>query len=157
MDKKKALEKAAYLCSKREVAQSEIETKLDKWSVLPDDAVEVVEYLIKEGYVNNLRYAQSYVRDKYRFNRWGRVKIKYGLRFKEIAGSDISTAMEEINESLYVKNLIDLLKNKRRSLRKEEDLYKKKASMIRYAQSRGFENELIYDCLNNLDRDEEEE
>lgn len=142
---KEAIAKAAALCSKKEYCVSEIRAKLDKWEVSDPDAV--LDYLQKEKYIDESRYASAYVRDKFRFNKWGRIKIRHHLKQKRVPIQLIDSAIEkEINEENYVALLKQLLDMQRKKVKGTTD-YEISAKLYRFAYSRGFEAELISEFI----------
>ena len=107
-----------------------------------------MRHLIEERYIDNRRYAEAFVRDKYRFNKWGRIKIAQGLRMKGIDNDMIEAAMETINEKEYIDILRDLIKAKRKSTRGASE-YEINGKLIRFATGRGFEFDTIRKCIND--------
>ena len=143
-----ALAKAANLCAKGEHCAADIREKLHQWGIDDYDADTIVEKLLDQGFINENRYAKAYIYDKYRFAKWGRIKIEQGLRQKQIPSSVIKPLMEEvIDKEEYMQILRDLLNQKRKSL-KEEDEYQLKAKLSRFALQRGFTYEEV---LCNID------
>lgn len=153
METNKAKSRLAKLCSMKEVCEHDALEKLHKWEIFFDQAEEIVAWLIKEKFISNNRFARFYARDKYRFNKWGRIKIRYALKMKEISHNDIEDAMTEINEKEYRDILKHVVKAKLKST-KEEDPYKLKIKVHNHAQSKGYESNLIFmaieDELTNL-------
>jgi len=150
MEYKEGLNRAAAFCAQAEHCRSEVVDKLEKWGVEPDDSEAIVEYLLKEGYLNEGRYAEFYVRDKYRLNKWGRIKIEYSLRQKGVDRGAIYSALETIDQGLYMDNLCELLRVKARSV-SSKDEYDKRAKLFRFAASRGFDSEEISKALGRLE------
>lgn len=143
-----ALVKTSNICARQEKCIFDIEKKLRDWDVEPSIRHRVIDQLIKEKFIDEERYIKFYVKDKFVFNRWGKIKIKWQLKGKQIYGQSVEEALSQINEVEYADALAQLLINKRRSL-KGDDKYKIKASLIRYASSRGFEPDLIYRILDS--------
>lgn len=141
-----ALTRAAALCSKCEQAESDIRKKLHDWGISPDDADTIIDTLTAERYLDEQRFATAYTRDKFRFDGWGRVKIAYNLRMKQIGSQVIDNALAEIDDEDYEQSLRRLLASKLRTLRGKEPI-QIKASLLRFAASRGFEQGLIYRLL----------
>jgi regulatory protein len=132
------LNKAATLCSSSEHCISEIAVKLQRYK-LPVNAIQhITSRLLKEGFIDERRYAKAFVRDKYRFDKWGRVKIAQALRMKQIKDEDIASGLDEIDETTYREILKNLLDAKQKSIRAESD-YERRGKLIRYAAGRGFE------------------
>lgn len=140
------LYKLAARCSVSEQCMSDIEAKLAKFDLPEEEKIRILRHLVEEKYVNDERYAEAYVRDKYRFNKWGRIKIAQGLRMKGIDRESIEAAMEAIDEQEYLNILRELLKSKRKSTYGKND-YEVNGKLIRFATSRGFEFAAICKCL----------
>jgi regulatory protein len=149
ISKESALSKAMFICSRQEKCNFDIRKKLRDWNISSDDQDEVIQTLIEEKFLNEERYTNFYVRDKFRFNKWGRIKISHHLRQKQISESLIETALQQLNSEEYLENLNDILKTKMRST-KEDDLYQLKAKLFRFAQGRGFEAQLSLKQIEKL-------
>ena len=144
--------KAATLCSKAEKCSSDIRLKLSGWGVGDELAEKVIKKLVAEKFIDDARYASFFVKDKFRFNKWGRIKISYMLRQKDISSETISEAMQQIDEAAYRETLQKLLQEKNRKT-SSKDQYAKKARLLRFAQSHGFENDLIFHVLATMDKE----
>ena len=144
------LYKLAAKCSMSEQCLSDIETKLAKYDLTDEEKTRILRHLVEEKYIDDGRYAEAYVRDKYRFNKWGRIKIAQGLRMKGIDRETINTAMETIDEAEYLDILRGLIQSKRRSTKGKND-YEVNGKLIRFATGRGFEFSAIRQCINNVD------
>lgn len=136
-----ALSKVQFICSKQEKCCSEIRKKLKDWQISADEQEEIIDSLIDDKFIDENRYTKFYVRDKFRFNRWGRIKIHYHLKQKQIPEKIIQEAMEQIPEEEYRQILLELIQSKQKSL-KDEDKYQLKSKLYRFAQSRGYESDL---------------
>lgn len=147
------LYKLAAKCSVSEQCLSDIEAKLSRYDLTEEERTRILRHLVEEKYVDDRRYAEAYVKDKYRFNKWGRIKIAQGLRMKGIDNETIKSAMEAIDEEEYQEILRDLIKAKRRSTRGSSE-YEINGKLIRFATGRGFEFAAIRECLNVTERDE---
>ena len=144
-----ALSRAASLCSGSEHCSSEICKKLLLWGLTPTQAEEIISYLIKEKYIDNIRFCRAYCLDKFRYNHWGRIKIGQMLRMLEMKNEDINEGLESINEEDYKEVLLHILTQKNRQL-KDSDPYIRKGKLIRHALSKGFESYLITEVLPQL-------
>ncbi len=144
-----AFSKAAAICSKAEKSPLSIEKKIIQWGLNSDDSNVVLQKLFEHNFLNEQRFATSYVRDKYRFNRWGRIKIRYFLKNEGISNECITEALNEIDTEQYQQNLHSLLTEKYRKT-KAKDAYDLKVKLIRYALSRGFENDIISLCYEQI-------
>ena len=126
---KEILNKAEAYCSAVERCPSDVEAKLKGWGASPETVAAVMAHLFKEKYLDTIRFCSAYVRDKYRFNQWGRVKIAQSLRMKGLTSEEINAGMEDIDEDEY--------KQKLKSIKAETD-YERNAKLIRFAAGRGF-------------------
>jgi regulatory protein len=144
---KAALGKAMALCAGRELCISDIATKLTSWGITGKNIEIITATLVKEKFINEERFARAFANDKFRHNKWGRIKISYGLRMKKIPESIIKEAIAEIPDEKYLSVLRELIEaqKKKTSAKNSFDL---KAKLARFALSRGFESYLVYDLLN---------
>jgi len=144
-----AYDKAAFLCSRSEHCTSEIQEKLKLWGLSVEDAEPVIEKLKEEKYLDDERFARAYTKDKFRFNHWGKQKIAYMMRSKQISPEIMELAFEEIEDEGYSEELRKLLTDKEKSV-KAKDKYDKRNKLMRFAMGRGFESEGIYKVLKEL-------
>jgi len=149
MDFKTAFNRASSLCARQEQCCFDIRKKLQKWNVLPDDQEKIIDLLVQEKFIDESRFATSYVRDKFRFNNWGREKIRWQLKQKGISNENIDHALAQIDEEDYKKTLFFLMKKKKEQL-KNRELNKVKAALIRNAVSKGFEMDIIFPIVEQL-------
>ena len=143
------LHKAASYCSISEHCVSEVEEKLNAWSIEPDHKAKIIDRLIAEDFINEKRFCIFFVKDKFRFNKWGKIKISYALKQKGLSNDLISMALGTIDEGEYEEMLAAILKTKLVGLKYEYE-YEKQGKLFRFAQSRGFENNVIEKVLRNL-------
>jgi regulatory protein len=149
MDYKTALNKASLLCSRQEYCRSDIQKKLGKWDIPSDEAEKILQKLTEEKFLDEERYTRFYVRDKFRFNKWGRKKIEWQLRQKRIDQSTISKALEQIDPQEYRNQLQEIIKEKIKQVKNKEPI-QQKAAVIRNAASKGFEYEEILPLVEQL-------
>ncbi|MEN8202976.1 MAG: regulatory protein RecX [Bacteroidota bacterium] len=145
-DFKDALRRAAALCSRQEQCSGHIREKLRSWNVEPDMADRVILKLHEEKFLDDRRYARFYVRDKFRLNRWGKIKITAMLRQKGIQEAIIQDSLSQINEEDYYQTCADLIHTKSATLH-EKNQFTRKGKLFRFATSRGFESDLIHRIL----------
>ncbi len=144
-----AYDKAAVLCSRSEKCTSEIQEKLKLWGLSKEESEPVIEKLIAEKYIDDERFARAFVKDKFRFNHWGKQKIEYMLRAKKINPEVLELAFEEIEDEGYADELLKLLSDKAKSV-KGKDQYDTRNKLMRFAMGRGFESGKIYTALKEL-------
>ena len=136
-----ALHRAAALCSSSEHCITDIREKLSRWGIGELDARTIVERLVQERFIDEERYAIAFAKDKFRFSGWGRIKIRYALQQKRIGNNDIVNALSLIDE---------LLEKKSRSIN-DEDVEVRRSKLLRFAASRGFETELVFRILKEIE------
>ena len=140
------LYKLAARCSTSEQCLSDVEAKLKRYDLSEEKRTRILQHLVEEKYIDDKRYAEAFVRDKYRFNKWGRIKIAQGLRMKGIDNGTVNVAMGVIDETEYLHILRELIKAKRKSIRGKSD-YEVNGKLIRFAIGRGFEFAAIRSCM----------
>ena len=143
----KALNKAMYLCSKTEKCKSDIRKKLYDWKANPDEHDKIIQQLEDQKFIDEERFVKYYVRDKFEFNKWGKIKIRTMLFKKQIPESLIINELKQISEEKYKETLEYLIKQKQKSI-KDTEPYKIKTKLLRFAASKGFEPDLILSILN---------
>lgn len=146
--------KAEAYCSMAERCTDDVLRKLGQWGAPEDAHGAIVDTLREERYIDDRRYAVAFVRDKYRFNQWGRIKISQALRVKHVALEDISAALEEIDEEEYESILVSLLLKKRQGIKANSD-YERNGKMIRFAASHGYEMGEILRCMKQMGCEDE--
>ena len=144
-----AMNRAAALCARCEQAPSDIRAKLLKWGIRGDDVHRILDKLIEQGFLDEQRFAVAFVKDKFAFNGWGRIKIAHQLRQKGIPSEVIENAITAIDDEAYRERLIELLRSKWSSV-KCRDPRSAWAAMMRFAASRGFEASLASDCVHQV-------
>jgi regulatory protein len=154
MSAEEARLKAEAYCSLSEHCKSEVLGKLQQWGAPEKTWEAILNHLEKERYVDESRYATFFVRDKYRFNQWGRIKIAQALRMKHIPSACIDEAMEEIDEQEYLNILTSLLKKKVRSIKASND-YERNGKLVRFAAGHGYEIGDILLCMKRMGYDDE--
>lgn len=145
--------KAEAYCAAAERCPADVQAKLSQWGSDEPTAAAVMAHLFQERYLDESRYCVAFVRDKYRFNQWGRLKIVQALRMKRLPDEAIDTGLQEINEEEYTGLLRQLLRQKEKSIRTAND-YERRAKLMRYAAGKGFTVDEIQQCLRHLDADE---
>lgn len=145
--------KAEAYCAAAERCKADVSAKLQQWGVSAKAADEILHRLEEERFIDEARYAAAFVRDKYRFERWGRVKISQALRMKRLDAWAIERALEHIDEGDYLDILTSLLEKKRTSVKGDTD-YERNGRLIRFAAGRGYEMNDILRCLQRIGCDD---
>jgi len=141
-----ALEKAQKTCAYQERCQQEMRLKIRLWGINEDETEQIIVELIIHGFINEERFAHSFVRGKFNIKKWGRNKIVYALRQKQISETCIKTALNEIDGDRYYKTLVKLIAKKTPQVKASKS-YIKKQKIIKYFISRGYEYDIILDAL----------
>ncbi len=136
----------AALCARSEHCQWEMLEKMRRWEL--DDAAQarVMARLVKERYVDDERYARAFVKDKVRYNKWGRRKVEQALWQKRIDDDIRERVLDEVDKEEYLSVLRPLLKQKRKSIKAGND-YELKQKLVRFALGRGFTYDIIRQCI----------
>ena len=142
LDKKQALAKAESFCVYQERSQKEVRYKLVEWGIRGDELEEILSELIMNNFLNEERFANSYTSGKFNIKKWGRIKIKQGLKLKGVPDKMMNKALYSIDDGDYMQTLENLALKKASSLA-ENNTLKRKMKLISYLQTRGFETDLI--------------
>ena len=155
MTEQEAYLQLAALCAQAEHCQQEMRDKMRRWEL--DETVQnrIISRLVKERYIDDERYARAFVKDKIRYNKWGRRKVQQGLWQKHIDADIQQRVLDEIDEKEYLDVLRPLLKQKRKSIKAAND-YELNQKLMRFALGRGFGFDIIRQCLDVDDIDIEE-
>jgi len=146
LTKEQALQKLKHYCAYQERCHSEVKDKLYTLGVWKKDHDEIMATLIEENYLNEERFAIAFAGGRFRVKQWGRVKIKYELKQKQVSDYCIKKALKQIGEEDYLAVLDKLAKEKYASLKSEQHLIRKKKT-IDYLLGKGFEMELVRRAL----------
>ena len=117
-----------------------------RWQVPADVQERVIERLVKNKYVDDERYCRAFVRDKIKYNKWGRRKVEQALYMKRIPESIIDTVLEEVDPETYLEILRPLIENKRKSVKADSE-YELNMKLMKFAVGRGFTVEEVKDVL----------
>ncbi|MDR2084646.1 MAG: RecX family transcriptional regulator [Bacteroidales bacterium] len=132
-----AYNKISSLCSRKEMCCSDAKNYLRKFKELSEqDKQEIIDSLVDEKFIDEERFAKAFVNDSYKYNKWGKNKIIYTLRAKNIPESIITSAINTIDEEIYKEIKESLAKNKRDTL--EEDDPAKENKVNTFLRSKGF-------------------
>jgi regulatory protein len=146
---KEALSKATEICSHSEKCSFDIMLKCCEWQLPREETVKVIEFLLQEKFLDQQRYATSFVSDKFRFNKWGKIKLAYALRQKQVEEEYIKEALFRLPEEAYLNVLRELISAKARTV-KEQDAWSRRNKLLAFAQSHGFENDLALTIIQEL-------
>lgn len=128
------------MCSRSEHCTRDVMEKMRRWQVDEATSVRVLDYLKREKYVDDRRYARFFINDKVKYNRWGRRKVEQALRMKGVSVDDYADSLSELADADYEEILLPLLRSKMRSVKAASD-YELKMKLVRFAMGRGFSYE----------------
>lgn len=144
----KALQKSKHFCSYQERNHQETKNKLFSFGLYKNEVDKLLAQLIEENYLNEERFAKVFAGGKFRLKHWGRIKIKYELKQKNVSEYCIKIALKEIGEEDYHKTLKALARKKLLSLKSEKNVHIKKSKLQSYLMQKGFEPALVYGVTN---------
>ncbi len=144
-----ALRSLMNRCAKSELSISDARRSLYRWGVEPEAQQQVIDTLLAQRFIDETRFAEAYVREKARLNRWGVHKIRTGLRAKRIPEETIAAALRQLEELDMAGNLESVLRRKLR-MTHAKNPYELRGKLLRYGISQGFEYEAVIDCLDRL-------
>jgi len=145
LTKEQALQKMRHYCAYQERCHRDVRDKLYQLGVWKRDHDEIVASLIEDDYLNEERFAIAFAGGKWRMKQWGRVKIKYELKQKQVSDYCIRKALRQIGEEEYLEVLEKLAEEKYAALKGEQWMVRKKKT-IDYLVMKGFEPALAGQC-----------
>lgn len=137
-----ALQKLRHYCGYQERCHSEVKNKLYNLGIFKNEHDAIIATLIQEDYLNELRFAIAFAGGKFRVKQWGRIKIKYELKNRQLSDYCIKKALQQIKEDEYLDALKKMAGEKYDSLKNEVQLVRQKKT-IDYLLQRGFEMDLV--------------
>lgn len=138
-------------CAYQDRSHKEVIEKLRKINIIPIVIDQIISGLIQDDYLNETRFAKSFARGKFRIKSWGKKRITFQLKHHQVSDYNIKIALEEIDEVEYIKTL-NKLSEKIWSSSIGNSLSNRKMKFISALQYRGWEINLIYDQLNEIDK-----
>jgi regulatory protein len=148
--KEESLQKAKQYCAYQERSHSEVKEKLYSFGLYKKEVEELISNLIEENFLNEERFAIQFAGGKFRIKQWGRVKIKYALKQKQVSEYCIKKALASIPESDYNRTLEKLFEQKLKTLRSEKNIFSKKRKLQDHLVQKGFEHGLVNGLLAKL-------
>ena len=136
---------AANLCARTEYCAADIAQLLYRHKVEPDNIEAIVKRLIDERFIDHERYVRAFVSDKFRFARWGRIKMRYALRQKGIDDHLINQAFDEVIREDDYKTMVHDFVTARLKTTKGRTPYEVRQKVMRAALSRGYEMDYLHD------------
>lgn len=146
---KEASLKLMQFCAYRDRSHKEVEEKLSEMRMIPAACEQIIIKLMQEDFLNEERFARSFVRGKFRIKKWGRIKIKQELKSRQISSPIIKLALTEINDKDYLQTLHEIAE-KKFALIQEPNVYKKRKKLTDHLLRKGYESTLIYNITEEL-------
>ena len=147
-DEKVILEKMRSYCMYQERCILEVKKKLSRLHVVPKSKSKIIDRLIEDNYLNEVRFSKSFIQGKLRIKKWGRIKLNYELRIRGIKKFIIDEEINKISKEDYYQYFNEFSNNKIKTLTGSKE--QKKRSFVNYFTYRGWENNLIYEKLNEI-------
>jgi regulatory protein len=147
-----ALPKAKHYCAYQERCHAEVKDKLYSFGLNKNEVAQIISTLIEENYLNEERFAIMYAGGHFRTKQWGRIKIKYELKKKQISDYCIQQALAAIDDKEYIKTFSKLTTLKLDSLKNEKNLFLKKRKLQEHLRMKGYEPYLINDALSEIEK-----
>ncbi|WP_026913959.1 regulatory protein RecX [Christiangramia portivictoriae] len=144
-----ALQKLMHFCAYRDRSQKEVEDKLNDMHMIDAAKEKIIIELMQEGFLNEERFARSFVRGKFRIKKWGRVKITQELKKRGISSPIIKMGLTEIKESDYRSTLFELAEKKLEKIN-EPNEYKRKGKLADHLLRKGYESSLVFDSIQEI-------
>ncbi|MEJ7769803.1 MAG: RecX family transcriptional regulator [Chitinophagaceae bacterium] len=154
LSREQALQKIKHYCAYQERCHQEVKEKLYELGLYKKDVEEVTAQLIDENYLNEERFAIQYAGGKFRIKHWGRIKIKYSLKQKQVSEYNIKKAMTQIEGESYMQTLEKLCQAKWEIFKNEKNRYVKKRKTQDYLLQKGYESDLVREVINSMQDDE---
>lgn len=145
--KEQAIQKIKHYCAYQERCHQEVRDKLLSLGVWRNEVDEIISLLIEESYLNEERYARQFAGSKFRMKKWGRIKIRYELKQKQVSAYCIRMAISQIDEKDYFETFQKIAKEKWASLRGEKNIFIKKRKLRDHLLQKGFEADFIQEFL----------
>ena len=146
---KEAKIKAAAYCAYQERTQQQVRDKLYSYGLWEEAVEEILTALILDNFVNEERFAKSFVSGKFRIKKWGRIKILMRLKQFHLSTYCVKKGMEEIDSEEYQQTLEDLIV-KKVAFSTETDVFKRNGKIARYLVGKGYEHGLIWETIKGM-------
>ena len=141
------LARAERYCANEEQCRTSVRKKLCDWGASLEASSKIVTRLLDQGFIDERRYARAYVSSKLRTQKWGRLKVIYQLRSKQVPPKFITEALAEIPEEEYKDIMLDVANTKWASYDAGETASKRRSKLVTFLASRGFEQPVIQEML----------
>lgn len=144
-----ATKKLEHYCAYQERCHQEVRQKLETMRMIPEAIDVIIVHLLDQNFLNEERFAKTFVSGKFKIKRWGRRRLTFELKKKDISKVNINQALAEIENTEYIEVFHDLAEKRLQTI-KETNKFKKKKKLIDYLLYRGWESHLVYEKANEL-------
>lgn len=144
-----ATNKLEHYCAYQERCHQEVVQKLTQMHMIPEAIDTIVVHLLQHNFLNESRFARQFTSGKFKIKHWGKNRIAFELKKKDISKVIIQEALNTIDDHEYVE-LFDAIAQKKAESIRESNLFKKKKKFADYFLYRGWEAHLVYDKANEL-------
>ncbi|PQV49390.1 regulatory protein [Jejuia pallidilutea] len=144
-----ATRKLEHYCAYQERCHKEVRQKLVSMHMIPEAIDVIIVHLLEHNYLNETRFAKTFVRGKFRMKAWGRRRLTFELKQKDISKVNINQALAEIDNAEYIE-VFNGLAEKKANTMTETSTLKKKRKLIDYLLYRGWESHLVYEKAKEL-------
>jgi regulatory protein len=144
-----ALGKIQRYCAYQERSHKEVKNKLYGYGLHENEVDEIVSQLITDGFLNEERFAKAFAGGKFRMKKWGKLKIRNELEFLGLTKNCIQRGLKEIEYSDYSKTLKSLIQ-KKSAESKEENPFKRRDKVARFAIGKGYEPEMVWEYIREI-------
>jgi regulatory protein len=141
------IQKMQNFCAYRDRSEKEARLKLCSFKQSESINEEIIQLLRNDKFIDDERFAENYIRSKFRSAQWGKIKIKMQLQLKGVNNQIIKQHLDSIDEESYLDTIKDLIAKWLRSHITDKDY---KAKLYRFLLSKGFENDIIMECLKKI-------
>ena len=148
---KQAIQKLEHYCAYQDRCHEEVIQKLRSMKMDQDEIDQIIVQLIADNFLNEERFACSYARGKHRIKHWGKIRIVNELKFRKISATLIKIALKEIGDSDYF-GMFETLAEKHWETISERNTMKKRKKFCDYLLRKGWETELIYQKVKELEK-----
>ena len=115
------LDKMAKYCAYQERCVKDVRDKLKTYDIPEEEKTKILEYLLDNRFVDDERFAKSFVRGKINQSGWGLNKIRFHLIQKGIDKTIIDEALQAFDEEGYRQRLIEVLQSKAKTVKAAND------------------------------------
>lgn len=136
-----AYKRALRYTSKSLKSSKEVIDYLYKHKISPDLHEEIISRLKDLGLLDDERYLEIYLEEKFNYSSDGSIKIKNKLYQKGFKSTDVDPHLHKFKE-IEFENLKKLIENRRNSRKKED-----KNKLIRFLLSKGYEYSMISEVI----------